>query len=200
MSVEVHPTGSIIVRCPLRMPLYEIERFLLMRETWIQERLLDSEAKRQLIPQRTHPHHIYHRGDVLSWGWQNADIIVPQRHSTHSAAQKYIERWQRAEAESLFEAMIHEHLPSIGVPGLRYQGLKLRKMKRRWGSCSSTGFITLNEHLIRVPDGCIRGVVVHELCHLVHLHHGAAFHHLVQDVYPDHRISDAILDAWTSVL
>ena len=200
LSVEVQPTGSIVVRCPHRMPLYEIERFLVMREAWINERLQDAEAKRSIIPQRTQPHHIYHRGEVLSWGWQNADVIVPQRLTTPEAAQKFVARWQRSEAESVFSKMIAQELPAIGVPGLRYQGLKLRRMKRRWGSCSSTGFITLNEHLIRVPDGCIRGVVVHELCHLVHLHHGAAFHHLVADVYPEHRMTDAILDAWTSVL
>ncbi|HLP28678.1 MAG TPA: SprT family zinc-dependent metalloprotease [Candidatus Didemnitutus sp.] len=200
MTVEVHPTGSVIVRSPNRMPLYEIERFLAMRQAWINERLQDVEAKRSVLPQRTQPNHFYHRGEVLEWGWQNADVLVPQQHTTRSAALRYIERWQRAEARSLFSSMISEHLPAIGVPGLRYQGLKLRRMKRRWGSCSSTGHITLNEHLIRVPDGCIRGVVVHELCHLVHLHHGAAFHHLVADVYPDHRLSDTLLDAWTSVL
>jgi predicted metal-dependent hydrolase len=38
------------------------------------------------------------------------------------------------------------------------------------------------------------------VCHLAHLHHGPAFHQLVADVYPEHALADAILDAWTHVL
>ena len=96
--------------------------------------------------------------------------------------------------------MIHECLPLIGVPALRYTGLRLRKMRRRWGSCTRTGMITLNEHLVRTPDICIRGVVVHELCHLVHLDHGPGFRALVAEVFPDHRLSDALLSGWNSII
>lgn len=182
--------------------MYEIERFVALKSAWILRRVRDAEARKALVPQLTGPRSFYHRGEVRTWGFagDGADLTVPSRVTTENAAISYVERWQRSEAELVFSAMIAEALPNIGVPGLRYQGLRIRAMRRRWGSCTSTGHVTLNGHLIRVPDGCIRGVVVHEVCHLAHLHHGPAFHQLVADVYPDHALADAILDAWTHVL
>lgn len=200
MSVEVQPTSDVVVRAPRRTPIHEIEHFLRLKGPWIKNRVQDAKARRDSIPQRTEPQNVYHRGEVLSWGWKNADVVVPQRLSTLQTALKWVERWQRTEAVSLFTQHVNADLPKIGLHALRYQGLKLRRMRRRWGSCTSTGVITLNEHLIRVPEACIRSVIVHEICHLAHLHHGPAFHALVADVFPDHRIADAVLDVWTSVL
>ena len=64
--------------------------------------------------------------------------------------------------------------------GLPYRELKFRKMKSRWGSCSSNGIITLNKKLIKTPQICIDYVVIHELAHLKHLNHSKKFHELVE--------------------
>jgi len=66
------------------------------------------------------------------------------------------------------------------VMGLKYSELKFRKMKRRWGSCSSNGVITLNTYLYNTPEIQINYVVVHELAHRVHMNHSKAFHALVE--------------------
>ncbi len=63
--------------------------------------------------------------------------------------------------------------------------LKFRRMKRRWGSCSSQGIITFNTLLIQLSKEQIDYVIVHELAHLKHLNHSAAFHQLVADSLPD---------------
>jgi len=45
----------------------------------------------------------------------------------------------------------------------------------RWGSCSSQGRIRLSWRLILAPPQARRYVVAHEVAHLKHLNHGAAF-------------------------
>jgi len=71
---------------------------------------------------------------------------------------------------------------------LEFQTLKFRKMKRRWGSCTSQGVITLNSELAKLKCELIDYIVVHELAHLVHMNHSKAFHTLVE-----HYLKDASL-------
>lgn len=57
--------------------------------------------------------------------------------------------------------------------------LVVRRLKKRWGSLSPSGRLTLNADLVRAPVECIDYVIVHELCHMEHPHHGPAFTRLL---------------------
>ena len=50
----------------------------------------------------------------------------------------------------------------------------------RWGSCTpSTGEIRISDRIAAFPGWVLDAVLVHELAHLVHLHHSPAFWELV---------------------
>ena len=63
-------------------------------------------------------------------------------------------------------------------------GLIIRTMKRRWGSCSNKGIITLSTELIKLPDIYIEYVIVHEFCHLKHHNHGKMYYELLSELFP----------------
>lgn len=71
------------------------------------------------------------------------------------------------------------------VMSLEFSEVKFRKMKSRWGSCSSRKVITLNTELIKIKKELIDYVLVHELSHLVHMNHSKAFHSFVDKYLPD---------------
>lgn len=215
LSVEVHSDGSVIVRIPMRASMAIVENFLRSRSEWIMGRQRTAADARSVIPPLLH-RQFHHRGAVMEWLVDSsvkrpvlrsrdvqspAVLVLPGRadqpESTHW---QRVSQWQRRESERLFHDMITSCLPLFGVYALRFQGLRIRRMRRRWGACSSTGFITLNEHLVRAPDICIRAVVIHELVHLVHLHHGPAFHAMMADMMPDHTEADMLLDRWSAVI
>ncbi len=71
------------------------------------------------------------------------------------------------------------------IMNLCYSDIKFRKMRSRWGSCSSKGVITLNSELIKIDKRLIDFIVVHELAHLVHMNHSKRFHSLVEQYMPN---------------
>ncbi|GHT20441.1 zinc protease [Bacteroidia bacterium] len=59
--------------------------------------------------------------------------------------------------------------------GFTFVSVKTRKSKTRWGSCSSKKAINLSYYLLLLPPHLIDYVMLHELCHTVHMNHSPAF-------------------------
>lgn len=57
--------------------------------------------------------------------------------------------------------------------------IQIRKMKRKWGSCSSKGRVTFNSDLLDKDDNAIKEVIVHELLHLRYEKHDKLFEQLL---------------------
>lgn len=58
---------------------------------------------------------------------------------------------------------------------LSFSRVIVRDNKSRWGSCSRDNHISLNIHLMRLPDHLCDYVILHELAHTVHKHHQKPF-------------------------
>jgi len=57
-----------------------------------------------------------------------------------------------------------------------------------WGSCSSERNLRFNWRLMMAPEESIDYIVVHEMCHLVHMNHSKSFWTLVGRILPDYKI------------
>ncbi|GAB4530175.1 MAG: hypothetical protein OHK0046_50590 [Anaerolineae bacterium] len=80
--------------------------------------------------------------------------------------------------------------------GLNPGRIQLRTMYRKWGSCSTSGNITLNTALYWVPLHLAEYVVVHELAHLRIFNHSPAFWKLVGQYIPDYEARERELDSY----
>jgi len=69
-----------------------------------------------------------------------------------------------------------------------YKDLKIKKLKRRWGSCDSHQIITLNYYLMTLPIELIDYVIFHELTHTKILNHSAEFWQLLDQNYSNSKI------------
>jgi predicted metal-dependent hydrolase len=65
--------------------------------------------------------------------------------------------------------------------------LAVRRMSRRWGSCSARQTITMNPALIQAAPTCIDYVMVHELVHLIEPSHSLRFYRLLDRAMPNWR-------------
>ena len=59
--------------------------------------------------------------------------------------------------------------------GYDYERCRLSHAATRWGSCSSSGTISLNIGLMQVPKVLRDYVILHELAHLNHMDHSPQF-------------------------
>lgn len=89
-----------------------------------------------------------------------------------------------AEGRRIYGELIDEWAPKIGV---RPQKLRIKNMKTAWGICYSNKSITLNLKLIQMDIKIVEYVIIHELCHLIHMNHSREFWELVEGHLPKFR-------------
>lgn len=104
-----------------------------------------------------------------------------------------LQTWYHKQALKVFNERLQTIAGRADWVGDRPVPLKLRRMKRTWGNCSSAGVIKLNTHLIKTPVLIIDSVIAHELCHLKEMNHGKAFYALLERLNPHWRQNRAWL-------
>ncbi len=202
IAVRVLAPDRLRVLAPGHYSQTAVLEFLHSRRGWIERQL--QRLARQTSPWSGHVrdgsiHPWQGRPLTLQWqrhGGKRLKLIgnesqltafIP-RHLTTAEAEirlaAALERWYLQQAEEVFSRRLNHWVAHIGWLA-EAPTLKLRKMKSRWGSCSSRGHITLNTQLIKTPPECLDYVIVHELCHLREMNHSPAFHALQAAVLPD---------------
>lgn len=71
--------------------------------------------------------------------------------------------------------------------GVSYGNISIRGQKTRWGSCSSKGNLNYNYLLMLCPDEIVEYVVIHELCHRIHMNHSMKFWEKIEEYCPQHK-------------
>lgn len=66
--------------------------------------------------------------------------------------------------------------------------IKIKTLKSAWGVCQVVKKeITINRKLVNHNEKCLRYVVIHELCHLIHANHSKEFYKVIESVMPDYK-------------
>lgn len=80
-------------------------------------------------------------------------------------------------SKDLFKAEVQTWAKRIGV---EIKELHVRPMKRKWGSCSTSGRVSFNLEVLDQPARFRRRVIVEELLHLKVPNHGKLFKALLK--------------------
>ena len=126
-------------------------------------------------------------------------MVVSVRDPSPEGVRRRLDAWYLDEARRVFA----ERLPQLaaGVPWLAAPPVwRARRLRRRWGSCSANGLLTLNAHLVKAPQTCIDYVILHEIAHLRELNHSPCFYAELAALLPDWKQRRAQLHALSPLL
>ncbi|MFB6138056.1 MAG: M48 family metallopeptidase, partial [Halobacteriaceae archaeon] len=177
------------------------EALLASKAEWV----LDTEAtyaeRRARVPDRT-----FAPGEPFPFLGEDRELVVePRRDHTvreetirlrasaveRSSVRDALESCYRTAAREEFAARIDRWSERMGVD---YDRLEVRNQRTRWGSCSTSGTISLNWRVVMAPPAIVDYLVVHELAHRREPHHGEAFWAVVAEYDPDYEAHAAWLE------
>ena len=193
------------LRVPMRCPWYDIEAFLGSRRDWIYESVVElSQRPRELVPNYTenevhyflghaYPLRLYKGpGKVIK---ENGSLdVYCQDTSCETMVAKQLEKFYKSSSLVIFEQRLQICVSNFPID-VNPSGLRVRKMKSRWGSCSQSGEICLNSLLVQKSIAAVDFVITHELCHLVHFSHNKHFYALMDRAMPKWKEYEGLLSA-----
>ena len=104
------------------------------------------------------------------------EIDDPQ---VHDFLQQTIIEVHRREAKLFLPQRLEE---LAARHGFHYNRVTIRNNRSNWGSCSGRNHISLNLHLMKLPDHLIDFILLHELAHTRVKNHGAEFYRLLDGI------------------
>lgn len=197
MEIAVHPDGTIVVKAPVQSDIALIEKKIIKRARWILKTLNYFNQFHPKTPDRCYVNgetHLYLGKQYrlkLTEGPENSVKlsrgffhITCRSEPSPNTANKLLNEWYSQRAQLQFAESMDRCWHKLGGLGGIRPKLSIKRMKKRWGSLSDKGTVTLNTDLIRTPKECIDYVVTHELCHLKYHDHGPEFYKLLDSVIP----------------
>ncbi len=207
IHLELGGRGELQVVAPRRMSKRAIQSALQQKAHHVARFLVKARSQQQAIPVFNYvdgEQHLYlgqwyslkirhtsGRSTGIELSADGLQILTPRADG--EGIQGGLVNWYRKQAAHLFSDRLVFF--SRTAPWTRGESppMRLRLMKRTWGSCSSKGVITLNPHLVKAPPRCIDYVIAHEICHLKEHNHGRGFYALQEQLYPGWREAKAHL-------
>ena len=188
-AIQIQKDGQVVVRAPMRLPKKEIERFLQEKESWIlaqQQRMRQRQQRREQFALSDGRLPLLGKFFPL----EQTDDGKPCYQDGVFCLPRGGEEQLRQQAQLLYRQIAREELtrrvafyaPKLGV---QPTGLRINGAKGRWGSCSGKNSLNFSWRLMLAPEHCVNYVVVHELCHILHHDHSAAFWREVERFFPD---------------
>lgn len=199
MGIEVNHKGEVIVTAPDYIPQSKIDEVLAKRMKWIQEKVSEKQINLNIQPRRR-----YVSGEsVYLFGRQYYLKIIKSNdyhvEMAHNRINFYVRDLDEAEVkvteylDNEFRSLIaYKTAECLEAFRDRYSipvvpEFKIRKMAKRWGSCTKDGVINLNPMLVAASVECIEYVILHELTHLLHDDHDEEFFRTLKGVCPKYK-------------
>ncbi len=206
IGLEVSPGKGLLIRAPKRVSRKRIKEVIREKAPWILKKL---EEVKEIKPE---PEPLeYVTGEKIPYlgnyynilinevqGFKQTEVVFDfdnflitinndiKKEERRQIIKNALEAWYRKQAGLVINERINIFKDKIGREPVL---VRIKKQKKRWGSCSSKGNLNFNWKLIMAPMSVLDYLVVHELAHLVHPNHSKDYWNLVELTMADYQDS-----------
>ena len=199
ITINVH--GGVEVVWPHKMSQRHVSNMLHTHTAWVLKHLKTSENKpEQVVSLPTVVNFpAIDQAWLVKYEQKEGHSCVVEEHQTlvlrgdledKENLRETLKRWLKKQAKLYLHVLLAEVASEMG---LTYQSVGIRLQKKRWGSCSAKGNISLNAALLFLPDFLVKHVLIHELAHLKHLNHSSVFWAEVEKFEPEYQQNRRLL-------
>jgi predicted metal-dependent hydrolase len=194
VSIAIDPAMGVLLTAPQATPIARLDRVVHDKARWIVERLRRGPVERAAAREFVNGETFLYLGRqyrlriavgavprvALTGGW----LVVTVPVGGAAAVRKAVVTWYRHHAA--------ERLPERAAIWAKKMGVAapvvlIRDQRRRWGSCDPKGNLRFNWRIVQASMRLVDYVVAHELVHLAHRKHTAAFWAALGRVVPDYE-------------
>jgi predicted metal-dependent hydrolase len=130
---------------------------------------------------------------------KDGNLVIYVKQYEDALIKQALKRFYYQKCKALVERRIRFYQSSFK---LKPRSIRIIDNNSRWGTCDSNLHLTFNWKLAMAPLEVIDYIIVHEMCHMVHLNHDRSFWRLVGKLLPDYveRESWLAQSSWKMIL
>jgi hypothetical protein len=193
VGLKVDENG-LTVSAPITMPLAGIEALVRESERWIVRKVAEWSGRRVPPIAWVEGAMLPYLGGTLRLELMTASragatrdagsLRVATRDGETEAIRRTVVAWYKRTAREYLGGRVELLAERAGLAAPR---VLISSATARWGSCNSRREVRLAWRLVKAPTDLSDYVICHELAHLRHMNHSAAFWAEVERQCPGHR-------------
>lgn len=205
LGIYIDVYGNIELRVPKDTADEQIHQLIESKWSWIITQQSEMKEKTKGFKER-----VYEEGEMFLYLGKNYPIRILEDETVSCEAvqlkgeellinikvyhedhiKKLLKRFYCKQCKTLIEERIRYYQPKFKV---KPRSFKISHNKKTWGTCNAHRELTFNWKLAMAPLDVVDYIVIHEMCHMVHLNHDRSFWRLVGKYIPDYEERQAWL-------
>lgn len=194
MTLDVSPEGYLTLKAPTQTSEKEIQNYMKSHSKLLltlHERL----QNRQYVSNQKS----YNKKELFLLLGKALPLhdLLEEIPSTEEEIQRALKKLYTKKTKQLIKKRVAHYEKVIGV---KAKSITVVDSPRTWGTCSSNKDLTFNYKLSMAPSQVIDYVVIHELCHILHMNHDRSFWRKVGMFDSNYKQHQAYLEKFGGVM
>lgn len=187
MQIKIEASGQVILVLPRGYSERDGIRFLKTKKDWVRRKSSSIDFYNEKF--RYLGEEIILKQNIDCEGQKFVPFLVNQSSTisekSYKVTSNIYDDWLFEKAENYLIPRVFE---LAAKHDYSFKKVSVKRMKSRWGSCSSKKRLSFNSKLMYFNTKVIDYILIHELCHLKEMNHSNRFWELVEAIVPDYKI------------